>query len=168
VLSAPGRAVEIPEPEDVYGWLIGSWEMDVIHFRREDVSVRGIKGEIHFAWVLEGRAVQDSWIVPRVSERTGEFDRTRNIYSTTLRVFDPSIGAWRVTWIDPVTGRHDELVGRRYGKEIVQVGKHSDGTPIRWIFSEITADSFRWTGEALEPDGRTWTLEAEYRARRVG
>jgi len=67
-----------------------------------------------------------------------------------------------------VTGNRDELIGRRSGKEIVQVGTHGNGTPIRWIFTDITPDSFRWTGEALEPDGKTWKLEAEFRARRMG
>ena len=39
--------------------------------------------------------------------------------------------------------------------------------PIRWLFTETTPDSFRWTGEALAADGRTWTLEAEFRATRM-
>ena len=30
-----------------------------------------------------------------------------------------------------------------------------------------TGDSFRWTGEALNLNGRTWTLEGEFRARRM-
>jgi hypothetical protein len=59
------------------------------------------------------------------------------------------------------------LIGRRVGNDVVQVGTHSDGTPIRWCFTEITPDSFRWTGEALDPDGRTWRLEAEFLARRM-
>jgi hypothetical protein len=67
-----------------------------------------------------------------------------------------------------VNGGRDELIGRRSGADIVQVGIHSDGTPIRWIFTEIAPDSFRWIGEALQPDGRTWKLEGEFRARRTG
>jgi hypothetical protein len=27
--------------------------------------------------------------------------------------------------------------------------------------------SFRWLGEVLEPDGETWRLQAEFRARRM-
>jgi hypothetical protein len=132
-----------------------------------DVSARGLKGEAHFGWVLEGRAVQDVWIMPRRSERTADPDKTLNMCGTTLRVWDPSTQAWRVTWINPVTGRRDELVGRRSGKDIVQVGTHADGTPICWIFTEITPDSFRWIGEALQPDGKTWKLEGEFRAKRI-
>ena len=58
-------------------------------------------------------------------------------------------------------------IGRRRGNEIVQEGHFPDGTPIRWTFSEITPDSCRWRGERLEPDGKTWRLQVEFRARRV-
>jgi hypothetical protein len=166
-LSAAGRSPEIPESADAYGWLVGSWELDVRHYW-VDVAALGIKGEAHFAWVLEGRAVQDVWIMPGRSERTSELGKANNSYGTTLRVWDGTIQAWRVTWINPVTGARAELIGRQIGKDIVQVGTHADGTPIRWIFSEITADSFRWTGEALNPDGKTWKLQGEFRAMRVG
>jgi len=164
-LAAPGRSTEIPESCDIYGWLIGSWELDVLHYR-VDVRERHLKGEVHFARVLEGRAVQDVWIMPPRAERSGPPDRTCNMYGTTLRLWDPALQAWRITWINGVTGTRDELIGRRSGNDIVQIGTHANGTPIRWIFSEITADSFRWTGESLDADGQSWKLEGEFRAKR--
>jgi hypothetical protein len=166
VLSAPGRSPEILESADVYGWLIGSWELDVRHYL-VDVTARHIKGEVHFSWVLEGRAVQDIWTMPRIAERGADLGKENNMYGTTLRVWDPSLQAWRVTWINPVTGQRDELTGRWNGKDVVQVGTHANGTPIRWSFTEITPDSFRWLGEALQPDGKTWKLEGEFRAKRM-
>ena len=165
-LAAPGRSPEIPQSADVYGWLIGSWELDVCYYL-VDMTARRMTGEAHFGWVLEGRAVQDVWIMPRRSGRTAAVDKTANMYGTTFRVWDPAIQAWRITWINPVTGGRNELIGRWSGKDIVQVGRHADGTPIRWIFSEITPDSFHWTGEALQPDGQTWKLEGEFRAKRI-
>ena len=48
VLAAPGRSPEIPESADVYGWLIGSWELDALHYWGIDVTGRRIKGEAHF------------------------------------------------------------------------------------------------------------------------
>jgi len=165
-LVATGRSPEIPESADVYGWLIGSWDLDVYHYIT-DVREHSIKGEVHFKRVLEGRAVQDVWIMPRRSDRTGEPETACNTYGTTLRVWDASIQAWRVTWINAVSGNRDELIGRRVGKEIVQLGTHANGTPIRWTFTDISSDSFRWTGDALEPDGKTWKLEAEFHAFRT-
>ena len=166
VLAAGGRSPEIPEALDCYGWLAGSWRLDVRNYWG-DVSALGLQAEAHFGWVLEGRAVQDVWILPVRNPRTGEIDRSRKTQGTTLRVWDAALQAWRVTWISPLTGARVELVGRWNGKDVVQVGTFANGTPIRWIFSEITPESFRWTGETLQGDGRTWKIEGEFLARRM-
>lgn len=166
LLGAAGRSPEVPESSDAYGWLVGSWDLDVRNYWG-DVSGLGLKGEAHFGWVLEGRAVQDVWIMPRRSERTAAPDKGRNMYGTTLRVWDAALQAWKVTWINPVIGARVDLVGRWSGRDVVQIGALADGTPIRWIFSEITRDSFRWTGEALQADGATWKLEGEFLATRM-
>lgn len=166
VLGAPGRSSEIPESADAYGWLIGSWELDVRHYW-EDVAERGIKGEAHFAWVLDGRAVQDLWIMPRMSERTASLGKTMNMYGTTLRVWDSSLQAWRIMWSNPAADHFEQQIGRWNGEDVVQIGTRFDGTPTRWRFTEITADSFHWIGEALDTDGKTWKLEGEFLATRM-
>jgi len=167
VLAASGRAPEISESADAYGWLVGNWELDVLYYWATDVAARGIKGEVHAGWVLEGRAVQDVWIMPRRSERTPGLDKKMNMYGTTLRVWDPTIEAWHITWSNPAGDHYETQFGRRSGKDVVQIGTRRDGTPTRWTFTEITPDSFHWLGEALQPDGKTWRLEGEFRARRV-
>lgn len=167
MLAAPARSSEIPESADAYGWLIGSWELEVVRYWGKDVAARRIKGEAHFAWVLEGRAVQDVWIMPRRSDRTGRPEKNMNMYGSTLRVWDPSIQAWRISWRNPAGDHHEDQIGRRCGKDVIQIGTRPDGTPTRWSFTEITEDSFHWLGEALEPDGKTWNLEGEFRATRV-
>jgi len=93
-------------------------------------------------------------------------DRTMNMFGTTLRSWDPTIQAWRIAWTNPVSGHREEQIGRRSGKDIVQMGTRADGTQTRWTFTEITPDSFHWLGEALQPDGITWRLEGEFRATR--
>jgi hypothetical protein len=170
VIAAAGRSAEIPESSDLYGWLVGSWELQVRHYAAVDVSARGIVGEVHAGWVLEGRAVQDVWIYPRRSERRADMERggaSVNAFGTTLRVWDPLIEAWRITWMNPVTGRRDDQIGRRVGSDIVQIGMLPNGRPSRWRFTEITANSFHWLGESMEPDGVTWKLEGEFLAKRL-
>lgn len=166
-LGAERRTDEIPESADAYGWLAGSWELDVLHYWGMNVSARGIKGEVHAGWVLEGRAIQDVWIMPRRSERTMPLDKMMNMYGTTLRVWDPTIKAWRITWRNPAGDHHEDQIGRRQGKDVVQIGVRPDGTPTRWAFREITARSFHWLGESLGPDGQTWNLEGEFRGTRL-
>src|SRR5207249_3891479 len=81
-----------------------SWNLEVVRYRGLDVATDGLKGEVHAAWVLEGRAVQDVWIMPRRDDRDAVPDRGMNMYGTTLRSWDPSIRAWRIAWTNPVHG----------------------------------------------------------------
>jgi hypothetical protein len=166
-LGAPGRSPDIPVAADTYGWLIGSWKLDVRRYWGVDVSASGLEGEVHFGWILEGRAIQDVWIMPHRPDRTSKVDKTRNMYGTTLRVWDPTIQAWRITWTNPAGDHHEQQVGRRSGADIVQIGTRPNGAPTRWTFTDITPDSFHWLGEALDPDGKTWMLEGEFLATRT-
>jgi hypothetical protein len=167
-LAADGRSPEIPESADAYGWLVGDWELDVIHYWGVNVSARGIKGEVHAGWVLEGRAVQDVWIMPgRAERRTGTLDKKLNMYGSTLRVWDAEVEAWRITWHNPAGDHFEDQIGRRSGDDVVQIGVRPDGTTTRWRFTEITPDSFHWVGEALLPGGGAWNLEGEFQARRL-
>ena len=163
ILAPTSRSPDINPEDDLYGFLIGSWELDVVAYP-DDGNVTHSTGEAHFAWVLDGRAIQDVFINPQRSDRTPDSPKFGNWYGTTFRYFDPAIRAWRVFWFNPDDGVRAELIGRRRGNDIVQEGHFPDGTPIRWTFSEITPDSCRWRGERLEPDGKTWRLQVEFRA----
>ena len=94
--------------------------------------------------------------MPRASDRHPDSDRANNMYGSTLRVWDAAIQAWRIRWINPVSGHEERQTGRKIGDQVVQIGARLDGTPTRWRFTEITPDSFHWLGDALEPDGQTW------------
>jgi hypothetical protein len=43
-LAASRRSPEIPDSADLYGWLCGSWELDVLNYRGIDVRNRPLKG----------------------------------------------------------------------------------------------------------------------------
>ncbi|HYM02194.1 MAG TPA: hypothetical protein VET85_04545 [Stellaceae bacterium] len=147
---APDRAAKL----GLYGWLIGRWTMDaVIH--KDDGTRQDGRGEIHVGWVLEGRAIQDVWILPGV------------FYGTTLRVYDPGIDAWHILWSDPLKQLYLRQRGRARGPDIVQEGKDDAGVPTRWSFTEITPDSFHWLGERAPDGDRSWRLQVEFFARRA-
>jgi hypothetical protein len=151
---------------DLYAWLVGSWNVDVTDFGDDGMPRHG-DGEWHFAWVLEGRALQDVWIVPMRAERAREpASVVGNRYGTSLRVYDRETATWRVTWINPVTGAEDHLVGRREGEDVVQTGIDREGRLMRWTFTDITPDGFRWLGETSADDGASWRLDAEFVGRR--
>jgi hypothetical protein len=100
-LQAGGAALERGGNMDLYGWLIGSWELDVTG-HLPDGKTRRRPGEWHFGRVLEGRAIQDVWIVPSRGEgRAGDAANNVDVYGTTLRTYDPRIEAWHMQWTDP-------------------------------------------------------------------
>ena len=152
-LCAEGPAPDRAEKLNLYGWLIGSWHMGASVFTADGTKHSG-RGEIHFAWALQGRAVQDVWILP------GMF------YGTTLRVYDPGLDAWHIIWSDPLRQFYARQIGRARGDDIVQEGTDAAGVLIRWTFTDITSNSFRWTGERSEDGGKTYWLEAEFLANR--
>ena len=165
-LFSGGPAEPPGDTMSLYAGLIGSWTVDVI-----DYDARGGRftstGEWHFAWVLEGRAVQDVFIVPGRDRRSDLRTMQRNRYGTTVRFCDPATGLWRITWINPVTGAINRLTARRQGMAIVQVGTDDDGTMRRWTFVEVTRDRFHWVGEESGDSGSTWRKGAEFFGRRT-
>jgi hypothetical protein len=147
-------AADRAEKMNLYGWLLGGWRMEASTFTADGTSHNG-RGEIHFAWALEGRAIQDVWILPGV------------FYGTTLRIYDPGMDAWHILWSDPLRQFYARQIGRARGADIVQEGTDSTDTPIRWTFTDITSNSFRWLGERSEDGGETYWLQAEFFATRV-
>jgi hypothetical protein len=164
--SEPSPQLPKSPTASMYDWLIGDWEADVYDYQ-PDGSKAVNKGEWHFSWVLEGRAIQDVWIVPRMSDRSATTPPDNNRYGSTLRIYDPKLDAWRIYWFNPVGQSRSELIGRKVGNDIVHQGIDGDGSLIRWNFEDIKPDSFVWRGESSKDGGKTWQLGAKFVAHRV-
>lgn len=153
--AAQGRGLE------TFGRFIGSWHL---RWQRVPDDLRAI-GELHFGWVLGGRAIQDVWIVPGPG-RQGEGVPPHAFHGSTIRFYDADLGAWRSTWVEPVNGRVRKFIGREDAGQIVLISL--DGAPLlRWRFTEIQPDSFVWLGECSVDEGRTWQLEERMDATRI-
>jgi hypothetical protein len=153
-LHAGGPAADRSDKMGLYGRFVGSWQMDATVFDEDGTPQNG-RGEIHFGWVLEGRAIQDVWILP------GFF------HGTTLRSYDPAIDAWHILWSDPLKQYYTRQIGRACGSDIVQLGRNDAGEAVRWTFTGITAESFRWLGERSRDGGAAWQLQAKFFAHRM-
>ncbi|HBY64409.1 MAG TPA: hypothetical protein DEH78_31700 [Solibacterales bacterium] len=142
---------------DLFAPFIGDWDVKVT-YRRPDGTVLEAAGTWTFGWTLEGRAIQDVWRV---------WTPTKNPlgYGTTIRIYDPAIDAWRVTWHGAMNSLVYRFLARRQGDAIVLEGQEP-GDPARWVFSDIKADSFRWRAMTSNDGGRTWVTEQEMEVRR--
>lgn len=151
----------------LYAWLVGQWALEVKTILDDGTTHRG-SGEIHAGWVLQGRAIQDVWMIPRLRDRRPGIEPlpgAGNWYGTTLRIYDPGLDAWRILWSDPATNFFGQQIARAQGDDIVQVGPDPRGGSMRWIFSDIQPDSFHWTAERSQDD-RHWRREVDIHARR--
>ena len=153
----PARADELR----LFGQFVGSWTLD---WAGTDPSAT-TRGELHVGWVLGGRAVQDVWIVPGRGQ-PGEGRPPLAFHGSTIRFYDPTIGAWRSTWIEPVNGRVRRFIGRPVDGGILLLSDEDD-PQLRWRFTDITPDAFRWRSESSSDGGTTWTHDEEMRATRV-
>jgi hypothetical protein len=175
VLHAAGPDQDRADKLALYGWLVGDWEFDVTT-SLEDGTMHEGEGEIHAGWVLEGRAIQDVWMIPRLQNRRASIDQlpgAGNWYGTTLRIYDPALDAWRILWNDPATNFFSQQIGRAQGEDIVQVGPDPRGGTVRWTFTEIDRatksepGSFHWVAER-SLNAENWRKEVDIRARRRG
>jgi len=72
-----------------------------------------------------------------------------------VRFYDPKLDAWQSTWISATQKVVKVFVGRKVGEDIVLESRTVEGHPLKWIFSDITPDSFRWHSEESHDDGKT-------------
>src|SRR5262249_31314764 len=126
------------------------------------------KGEWNFRWVLEGRAVQDTFIVPARGARGHPPPGKKESYGTTMRFFDPGREVWEITYIDPNHAAVFRLTARLQNGEIVQTGIDSKERTYRWVFFDMRPDGFRWRSEVLLDDGKSWRQEQLFVATRKG
>ncbi len=160
-LRADGPFPQLAAELDLFGRFIGVWDLQW-HGSDKAGHPVVVAGELHVGWILDGRAIQDIWRVPL---NPADSARMRGFHGTTIRFYDPQIGAWRTTWIDPLNGRVRRFIGRAESGAIVLDGLDEDPQE-RWTFLDITPDSFLWRGEASHDGGRTWVIEDEMYARR--
>ena len=166
VLGADGPLPGHESQLMLYGRFVGAWEGTVVVFRR-DGTRREESCEVHFGWVLEGRAIQDVWIGPARRDRTAPGrDASKDMYGTTIRVYDPEHDEWQITWIEPGSQTIGRMTGSAQGDDIVQEYRDDDGTLWQWRFTEIASDSFRWLARESQDDGATWQVRNEFSLRR--
>ncbi|HEU5438421.1 MAG TPA: putative glycolipid-binding domain-containing protein [Ktedonobacterales bacterium] len=164
-LFAQGPAPELADHLQLFGQFVGAWDCQWTGYPSAGPIQTG-SGEILFAWVLEGRAVQDLWIFPSRDERR-RAGLPADEYGTTVRFYDDTIDAWRSVWTGPVGRNAQVMIARAAGEEIVVEGTNRHGHPLRWIFSAITDQSFHWRNLVSEDGGQSWRMQEELDARRV-
>ena len=161
LVSAAPHA-DIPENQQIFAPFIGDWDLIVKWYDEKGGLSRAARGEWHFSWVLEGRGIQDVWIVPPRHERSGRSDNYE--YGTSLRFFDSRLNAWQSTWIGPMHRTVRTFIARRCGDDVMLETTEGEAPRMRWSFTDIETNSFIWRNELWI--GSAWRIQQTFSARR--
>src|SRR5262249_41350662 len=99
-LIATQRAPELADVDDLFDFLIGSWDLEAVLYDANGLTQKGSGGR-RVAWVREGRAIQDLSIYPRRADRARGVPAQGDRSATTIRTYDGTLGAWGVEFINP-------------------------------------------------------------------
>lgn len=146
-----------------FGRFVGIWDMAVEYFNAEGRRIYEGRWEWAFGWVLGGQAIQDVITVLDPDAPPGHKPPTPT--GTTLRYWNPATELWTIYFLSVRTGVTTMLHGGAEGTDIILRGSDPDGTRNIWTFSDITGNSFTWTG--LESsDGNHWWRNQHMRGTR--
>ena len=106
-------------------------------------------------------AVQDVFIVPSRAERLIDIQPDA-AYGTTIRLFNTERQVWEIFYGCPEECAR--LEARKEGDEIILTEITSKA--MKWIFSDITDNSFTWRSIAKSPAGDWITLARVYATRK--
>ena len=161
-LKALGPLSSLGDQAKVFGRFVGTWDGEYTEFSKDGKASRS-SGEWIFGWVMDGRAMQDLFIIhPSAAHQDG-------FVGTTLRYFDPKSQSWSVTFVDPENGSVATLTGGAVQDgRIVLHSQNKDGKETRWSFDEIRPDSWVFRDEETSDGGKTWRLREEDHMKRRG
>jgi hypothetical protein len=159
-LKATSPNPSLGDQADVLGRLVGTWDVEYTDYSKDGTAIHRT-GEFIVGWVMDGRAIQDLWIVNPSGTR-----KDREVY-TDLHYFDPKSKTWRATFVDPENGSVARFTGGAVGKDrFVLETQDMSNKATRWSFNDIRPDSFVWRDEASNDGGKTWRLQSEYHMKR--
>ena len=162
-LEATAPHPSLGDHSGVFGRLVGAWDVEYTDFSK-DGKVTHRSGELMFGWVLDGRVMQDLWVV-----NPSGAGKDREVY-TDLLYFDPKSATWSAVSIDPQDASVATFTGGVVGDNRIVLDSH-DLVPKetrRWSFNDIRPDSLVFRDDASHDGGKTWTLKSEYHMKRRG
>ena len=162
-LQATGPHASLGDHARVLGRLVGTWDVQYMDISKDGKAIHR-SGELLVGWVMDGRAIEDLWIV-----YPSEAGKEREVYAD-VRYFDPKSGMWPATFIDPQIASVATFTGGAVGDDRIVLDSQDlvAGQTRRWSFNDIRNDSLVFRDDASSDGGKTWKLKSEYHMKRRG
>ena len=155
--TAPSAALENSD----FDFLIGDHVVDLYAWRDAAwTPPRPVRARWNGWYGLDGRAIIDEWLDPGVPGRS-EGNRGVNV-----RLFDPAVAQWQMSWLDTARREVWSLRAERRDGELVMWRQHPEREGWKAVF-EVLGDG-RWQRiEYLRDDAGTWIPRYRLVARRI-
>jgi hypothetical protein len=155
IISAAGPHASLGDQAKVLEQLVGTWDVEYRDIQKDGREQRR-SGQFIMSWVLDGRAIEDVWIVEPSEDRP-----QREVYAA-IQYFDSKTRSWPMVFIDPEHASTAKFTGGATldGRMVLQT---SDlGRPQnRWSFTATGPDSVVFRDEFSSDGGETWKLLSE-------
>ena len=160
-LRATGPHPSLGDHASVLDRLVGAWDVEYMDISKSGKAVHR-SGELLVGWILDGRAMEDLWIV-----YPSGADKDREVYAD-VRYFDPKSGTWPAIFFDPQAASAATFTGGAVGDDRIVLDSRDlvAGQTRRWSFNDIRDDSLVFRDDASADGGKTWTLKSEYHMKR--
>lgn len=149
---------KIPEEYDWFAPLIGDWNFD--YYDGNEQTNRKIKGEWIFRKILNGTAIEDLFICPS-RETMYTNPQPDGEYGVAIRVFNNTTKCYDMVYTCEKYMRN--LHFNKEGEKLV--GTVLDNVNEKWVFSEITKDTFHWQNVTVLESGE-WQINSNVYGKR--
>jgi Protein of unknown function (DUF1579) len=164
LFAFPGQPLIAEESTQIAAAPSGAGDFD---FQRGEWRVvHRVKRPGQDAWAkFEGTCRNRALIDGTANVEEHTFNRPAGVtFGIAIRAYDPKTGLWAIWWVDsrdphgtldpPVKGRFENGVGSFYSDYV------ADGKPtrVRFVWSDISAQSARWEQASSGDGGKTWEV----------
>jgi len=150
-----GLHPDAPPETAQFAFLIGEWDCTIRQMKPDGSGWSERRARWTGYWILGGWAIQDDWESPAPGGGT--------FRGTNIRSFNPRTGKWDNRWLPAGTLQWAYYEAEKRGDTMVMTGgegRDQAGREFvdRNTFSDIGADSWKWTKDRSFDGGQTWTL----------
>lgn len=149
--TSAGPNPSAPPETSQWAFFIGTWDCTTTSLA-PDGSARTGTARWVAQWTLDGWAIRDDWYGL-------DADGAVTFHGMNIRSYNQRLKKWEIRWLPQGSLEWKHFTGERTGERIVKISEFSlNGRPAldRTTWSEITADSFRWTKDISFDNGATW------------
>ena len=154
-LGAAGPHASLGGQSKVIEQLVGTCDVEYRDIQKDGQEKRR-SGQFIVAWVLDGRAIEDVWIVDPSEGRP-----EREVY-TAMQYFDSKTHTWPMVFIDPEHASTAKFTGGATLDGRLNLLTSDLGRPQnRWSFTAAGPDRLVFRDEYSNDGGETWKLLSE-------